>query len=204
MITGENKLDTLEIVEVDSDPRLSINENLKIGSLALWNDGVNGKIFKKVGNNNLDYRELKEHIFFAYLSTNIDFFNTTPAICPFDVELLNQDTSVFSFDNLGSLTVLITALYEVSYDLGIDNTDTGRTNFRQWIEVNGVEVLGTDSFTYNRNNSQGKNSVSCKIPLNLNANDVVTVFSENFSGGVGNDGRFILNACRLQVKLLEA
>lgn len=202
-ITGKNTLNHTCIIEVDSDPRISIEENCPIGSIAIWNDGLKGKLFKKSSALNLDWRETRNNYFSAYLSTNVTFFNDVPAPCPYDIENLNTDNTIFSFNNLtGELTVLGSRLYEVNYDAGVVVITNDRTLYRHWLELNGVEVSGTSSFTYNRNTAQGSSGVSMTIPLTLNANDILTVISQNVSGGNGNDGAFIGNACRLNVKAL--
>jgi hypothetical protein len=59
-VTGRRSLDNLSIIEVDSDPRISININCTRGSLAIWDDGgtSDGRLFKKFGSGNLNWVEL--------------------------------------------------------------------------------------------------------------------------------------------------
>lgn len=56
-ITGKKTLNHTCIVEVDSDPRVSIDENCPIGSLALWPEGPKGRLFLKRGAANLSWFE---------------------------------------------------------------------------------------------------------------------------------------------------
>lgn len=56
-ITGRKILNNTCIVEVNSDPRISIGENCNPGSVALWDDGGVGRIFQKINTNLLGWQE---------------------------------------------------------------------------------------------------------------------------------------------------
>lgn len=58
-ITGRQTIDHLQILEVDSDPRISIDENVIVGSLALWDKGTNGLVFIKEGTAQLSWKRLR-------------------------------------------------------------------------------------------------------------------------------------------------
>lgn len=56
MIIGSITLNNLELLEVDQDPRTSIDENVEIGSLAIFNDGGTPKTYQKVSTGINDWR----------------------------------------------------------------------------------------------------------------------------------------------------
>lgn len=58
MIIGKITVNNISIVEVNSDPTISIDENLPIGSIVLWNNSGTGKMFVKSSSGSTSYGEL--------------------------------------------------------------------------------------------------------------------------------------------------
>lgn len=77
--------------------------------------------------------------------------------------------------------------YKVSYDVNADDTSNSRVKGNWWLEVDDgggfAEVAGTRRGTYHRNSSQGENSASCVIILELTVGDIVRIRGQRTSGG---------------------
>jgi hypothetical protein len=87
-VTGELKLDTVQVIEVDSDPRDSIEENFKAGSIAIWNNNGTPVIFKKLNDPTSTAWEIF-HSSFLLLSEDIGGSSSNAGGQVFDVDLSN-------------------------------------------------------------------------------------------------------------------
>ena len=190
-IEGKLTLDDKCIVEVNSDPRIIINKNCPISSIAVWNNGGLPRFFIKYGPliNDWQVANLDEYLS-IYLSTAAVDVPLTPMTIPYNVVRENQNTNVFSPNTTtGEITVLKTGKYLLSVD-GSINKSVGNNiaSCRFWIEKNGVEVPSSHFHTSASISGDFKSCSLCNLPLSLAVNDVIRVrtMKIDLAGGTQN------------------
>ena len=109
------------------------------------------------------------------------------------------------------IAVPVTGVYEVSYSMSYLTTanngnnngnNNGARSSVQTVLANGnVEIAGTKSFTYHRNENNGESTGAKSIIIRLNAGAVVRVRAKRESGAASI--RSIIGGCNLTVKLLN-
>jgi len=112
----------------------------------------------------------------AWSNVTSDVIASQLVVIQFDVKQRKD----FFFDKAGSQGYNVTVLYDgdyvVNYDVSLKvNSGDQATNGKCWIQVNGLDVDGTNSFALHLNSTAGKASYHSSILLSLNSGDIIAV-----------------------------
>jgi hypothetical protein len=88
--------------------------------------------------------------------------------------------------------------FKVSFDVSIDGTTSSRSSGRTELQVNGTALPGSLSFTYHRTNTQGEDTASKTVLVELTQNDVIRVQSVRIAGTAPLST--IQNGCSLTIE----
>jgi hypothetical protein len=95
--------------------------------------------------------------------------------------------------------------YEITYRVSIDNDNNNRTGVEFRLMEDGVEVPGTRSYAYSRNNAIGSNTVTVTKILDLDANQEISVEGQVYQAqGSGTDtAETVANGSSLIIKRIK-
>ena len=93
---------------------------------------------------------------------------------------ITSDVGVFGLSS-SLITVSKTADFEISFDVHLVNTSTGRSEYVTWIEKNSAEVSGSRSGNYQRGYTTGQ-SASGTIQIAVTSGDVFKLVCQRVIG----------------------
>jgi len=92
------------------------------------------------------------------------------------------------------ITINKASRYELTYDVSFQNGTNNRTSSRTEFQLNGVFIPGTYGRGYHRNNSNGPDTASATLILNLSIGDVIRVRASGTLSLVS-----LADSCRLNI-----
>lgn len=108
-----------------------------------------------------------------------------------------RSDSIFSY-SAGVVTVSKTAWFKITAEFTTDSTGSRSTGEQQLVH-NGSPITGTQAYTYSRNSSQGRNTVSTTWLLSITSGDTVSVNIREDSGTIVTEE----NANRLLIEEVD-
>jgi len=93
----------------------------------------------------------------------------------------------------GEATVEQSGWYTIVYQVGTNGTTAARSMTECKIQINNADLVGSTTYTYNRNSTDGRSSFSATVRAQLTAGDIVTVLGR----GTPDPVVTLANTCRL-------
>ena len=118
-----------------------------------------------------------------------------------DFDTVRAETAGLITSSAGVYTVNETRLYQIVFRVSTDNTASARSTVRSFLELDVGSgfafVPGSNIYTYNRNATEGENTASGKLLMQLNSGDSIRVRSERNPGQGTPNLTLIANACSI-------
>lgn len=108
---------------------------------------------------------------------------TGPTTISFDTLQKNTDSSLFAF-SASQLTTNFIGTILVSYQVSISVAGNSRTSSRCWFERDGTEIVGTSSYGYHRNSSNGEDTAAASFTVDVSPGETFRVRTTR-QGGTG-------------------
>lgn len=133
---------------------------------------------------------LTPRLFFAYNSSGSQLITSSASTISIDT----IDTSVTDINQYllasGELEFRYTDKCTLTYSVTFTNTNGARTSTQSFLEINQgsgfSKVLGSDVFTYERNDSNDVQTGTKTVFLNINTGDIVRIRSQILNGSNNN------------------
>jgi hypothetical protein len=115
----------------------------------------------------------------AYTTTATNI--TSGANVTWDVEVLSNSSFVTVSGT--EITVAKSGKYKITFDMSTDiSSGTSRDTSLAYLTIDDAEVTGSRVWMYNREDSDGENTGSCTLVVDLTAGEVVEVYAVRNSG----------------------
>lgn len=143
---------------------------------------------------------LTSRIFTGANSTGGQVVTTTASTIPIDTQSTSSDAGAFLLSS-GELQVLFEDDYLITYSVTLDSSNGTRTNSRHFLELNRgtgfLELPETSVYTYERNNTQGRQTGTGVTSVLIRVGDILRLRSEVISG---SNNVVVTGACKLQIQ----
>lgn len=128
---------------------------------------------------------LTSRIFSAYNSVGGQTIGTSASTIQIDTLKNASDSAAFSLSS-GEVEFHFSDIYNISYSVVFDDTNTARTNTRSVLQINTgsgfVDVVGSEVYTYERTSAADRSTGSATIALEVNKGDIIRIVSNRIAG----------------------
>ena len=132
-------------------------------------------------------------LIYEVYDTGTQTVNGTPTAISFDTERFASTNFALA---AGVVTVSQAGTYSIDYSVSCDSTNGTRDTVLCEVYINGVVLVGSSSYTYNRNTANGEATANKRVLVALSASDTVEVRVDLISGAgnttIANGSNLIL------------
>lgn len=139
----------------------------------------------------------------CYNNTTTDLNVVTPVAVPWNGEDFKDSLFTHStVTNNSRVQVTASGIYEISYNISLDNASTSRNTVRTRVRVNGATYINRGTATsYSRNTTDDKQTNSMTFIWELSTNDYIEIMGDR-QGSAGG-GNTMTNESHIYMKLIR-